>query len=124
MSARPTLSGHGRIVCVCGILIAQCRCLRNHEHTETRSPCTHQRMAVGDIDPTRSKTRHIIRDSHSDTEIATGDGLAFSLGVATVEAFTTRDVTRYYTVCHPNGVPLYHVNYVDSGNVVVTNVGA
>lgn len=32
---------HGKIVCVCGILIAQCRCISPHRNVTVRSPCTH-----------------------------------------------------------------------------------
>jgi len=34
----PALTGHGRIVCSCGAVIAQCRCnqWRPHKHTEVR----------------------------------------------------------------------------------------
>lgn len=100
---------HGRIVCICGVVIAQCRCI-THGHTiKTISPCTHKRVAVGDHDPNRAKARYILRESDTDIETVTSDGLAFSIGVAVSECFLKRDANHFIQVCHPNGMVLYHV---------------
>lgn len=118
----PTLSGHGRIVCICGIVIAQCRCINHGNNLETRSPCTHQRVAVGDFDRTRSRTRYIIRDSHAERTYVTGEGLAFAVGVACMEVDLTHDPKRLLQVCHPNGLALYNIVWI-GGQTIVTKVG-
>ncbi len=68
-----------------------------------------------------TKPRHIIHVSATDHEYETVDGLAFTLGVAALEAETIRDSTCVFSVRHPNGVHLYHVTYID-GVVVITKV--
>lgn len=63
----------------------------------------------GKISSPPRTAKHLITDSHSNTTAETDGGLAFSIGVAVVEAETTKDATRHYCIKHPNNVCIYHV---------------
>lgn len=67
--------------------------------------------------------QHQIEDSVSGRIYLTNAGLAFTIGVAVMEAGLTRDSSRIYYVQHPNGVPIYIVAFI-GGQVVTTKVGA
>lgn len=68
--------------------------------------------------------RHIIVAPNGN-EYVTSEGLAFTLGVAVVEAEITKVTDGgFYRIQHPNNVDIYHVAYMpDSGQVIVTRVG-
>lgn len=78
------------------------------------------RRVIGD---TPEHGKHYIMDSDTECITVCDGGLAFSLGVACIEAEIARNVHRYWQVCHPNGVVIYHVAYTDSGQIVVSRVG-
>lgn len=65
--------------------------------------------------------RHMIHDSESDCSYDTVDGLAFTIGVAAIEAEIAHDPARVFTVCHPNGVKLYIVTYT-YGQIIITKM--
>lgn len=77
------------------------------------------RHVIGDT-PERGK--YLIFDGEV-TTICEG-GLAFALGVACLEAELVCDFTRFWQVQHPNGVAIYHVCYMPSGEVIMRNVGS
>jgi enterochelin esterase-like enzyme len=79
-----------------------------------------QRMRVVTGD-TPEHAKHLIWDSHTDMYAESNGGLAFSIGVAVLEAETVRDCARFWKVCHQNGTELYYVRY-DSGHTFVTKV--
>jgi hypothetical protein len=79
-----------------------------------------KRVVTGD---TPEHGKHLIWDSHTETVTESNGGLAFTLGCAVLEAELTRDRQRFWQVQHPNGVALYHVYYLNSGNVAITRVG-
>ena len=79
----------------------------------------HQRRVIGD---TPQVGHHLIWDSHTDTFAESDGGLAFSVGVAVIEALTACDTQRFWRVCHKNGAALYVVMWTDTGSVVVTKV--
>lgn len=69
--------------------------------------------------------RHIIHDSHNNADYYTDEGLAFTIGVAALEAELTADPTRLYQIQHPNGVAIYYVVFLaETRQVVVTKIGA
>lgn len=68
--------------------------------------------------------RHIILDSHNGAEFYTDEGLAFTIGVAALECELTADPTRFYQIQHPNGVAIYHINFIaDTRQVLITKIG-
>lgn len=79
-----------------------------------------KRVVSGD---TPEHGKHLLWDSHTETVTESNGGLAFSVGCAVLEAELARDCARFWQVQHPNGVPLYHVHYMHTGNVAVTRVG-
>lgn len=82
-----------------------------------------EQAVVRIVGNTPESGKHIITDSHVNHVMYSNGGLSFTLGVACIEAEAAKDVERFWNVCHPNGVAIYHVMWVDSGNVVVTRVG-
>jgi hypothetical protein len=86
------------------------------------SPAAHtrsKRVVTGD---TPEHGKYTIWDSHTEAYAESSGGLAFAIGVAVQEAEITRDASRFWEVCHPNQVALYHVYWVGNG-VAVTRIG-
>jgi len=80
---------------------------------------TAQRHVIGD---TPQRAKYLVWDSATDAYAECHGGLAFALGVAALEAETVRDHTRFWQVCHPNGVAIYHVAYMPSGEIIMHKV--
>lgn len=140
---------HGKIMCVCGRLIAQCRCIEGHKNVTVHSPCTHLEDRLGAVvqvpvpihppgnlferpkpmfsDHTHytqhklEPPRHAARHIINDgiDDYETSDGLAFTIGVCIIEAETRKNILTVFSVMHPNRVALYTVWY-DSDTQTVT----
>lgn len=114
--------GHSRQVCVCGKIIATCRCIEGARNVTIVEPCVHGvnilRKVIGDS-PEHAK--HIIMDSKSTVPIECNGGLAFAIGVAVQECMLAKEEQRLFTVCHPNMVVIYCVAYSVSGVAVVVS---
>jgi hypothetical protein len=88
-------------------------------HEEGTSMPASKRVVTGD---TPEHGKYTIWDSHTEAYAESSGGLAFAIGVAVQEAEITRDASRFWEVCHPNHVALYHVYWVGNG-VAVTKIG-
>lgn len=110
---------HRVVKCICGITISQCRCPGKSSDITIANPCTHGNPEVRRVTPDSygesTPVRYLIFDTKSESVIHSAGGLAFSIGVAIIEANQHKDEDRSYKVCHPNGVILYHVGYRRSG---------
>lgn len=81
----------------------------------------HAHYAQHKIDAPSKPARHLIEAGTNNTAYETSDGLAFTIGVCVLESEIRRDNT-VYKVQHPNGVDLYHIAYMPSGQILVTRV--
>ena len=78
------------------------------------------RKIVGD---SPEHATHLIWDSHTNKYAESNGGLAFSVGVAVIEAVTACDPDRFWKVCHKNRVELFVVQWNNFyGTVGVTKV--
>ena len=67
-----------------------------------------KRRVIGD---TPEHGKYLIEDSGTGVTAECNGGLAFALGVATLEAETCREDNRMWSVKHPNGAILYIVKF-------------
>lgn len=79
------------------------------------------RRVIGD---TPQHGKHLVYDSAKGVHAECDGGLAFALGVACLEAELVKEPSRFWQVCHPNCVIIYHVMWQEPGQIIVVNVGS